>query len=106
MLLLIFMITNVLEAQKKVSKIKTMPNSSPRNIIFILTDDHPYDFMGFVTPTIFGVRTDKYKYIRGWGIWDMNELYDLEKDPDEIHNLAQDKKYADIKKKLAGDLFD
>lgn len=63
-----------------------------------------YDYP--MTPTIYGVRTDKYKYIRSWGIWDTHELYDLENDPNEIHNLAQNPKYSDIEKKLAGDLFD
>ncbi len=44
-----------------------------------------YDFP--MTPTTFGVRTDKYKYIRYHGIWDRNEFYDLENDPDEMYNL-------------------
>ena len=29
------------------------------------------------TPTMFGVRTDRYKYIRYYGLWDTNEFYDL-----------------------------
>ena len=29
------------------------------------------------TPTMFGVRTERYKYIRYHGIWDTNEFYDL-----------------------------
>ncbi|MDR0394724.1 MAG: sulfatase, partial [Tannerella sp.] len=29
------------------------------------------------TPTMHGVRTDRYKYIRYHGIWDTNEFYDL-----------------------------
>ena len=63
-----------------------------------------YDFP--MTPTIFGVRTDKFKYIRYSGIWDQNELYDLEKDPNEINNLIEKPEYADLVKKMAGDLFD
>lgn len=63
-----------------------------------------YDFP--MTPTVFGVRTDRYKYIRSWGVWDTHELYDLEKDPDEMHNLAQDTAYAAIEKELATALFD
>ena len=35
-----------------------------------------YDFP--MTPSVFGVRTDRYKYIRYHGLWDRNELYDLE----------------------------
>jgi arylsulfatase A-like enzyme len=39
------------------------------------------------TPTTFGVRTDKYKYMYYHGIWDKNELYDIENDPTEMTNL-------------------
>lgn len=63
-----------------------------------------YDFP--MTPSVYGVRTDKYKYIRYMGVWDQNELYDIENDPDEIHNLIEDPKYATITKQLASDLFD
>lgn len=42
-----------------------------------------------MTPTMFGVRTDKYKYIRYQGIWDRNEFYDLENDPNEMYNLIE-----------------
>lgn len=62
-----------------------------------------YDFP--MTPTVFGVRTDKYKYIRYQGIWDTNELYDLEKDPSETINLINQPEYAATAKKLAGELF-
>jgi len=40
-----------------------------------------------MTPTTFGVRTDKYKYIRYQGIWDRNEFYDIQNDPEEMYNL-------------------
>ena len=63
-----------------------------------------YDFP--MTPTLFGVRTDRYKYIRYQGIWDSNELYDLQKDPYETTNLINNPEHADLVKKLAGDLFD
>lgn len=63
-----------------------------------------YDFP--MTPTVYGVRTDNYKYIRYMGIWDQNELYDIKNDPNEIHNLINDPKYQPIAKKMAGELFD
>ncbi len=63
-----------------------------------------YDFP--MTPNIFGVRTNQYKYIRYQGIWDTNELYDIKNDPGETVNLIQDPKYATIVQQLANDLFD
>lgn len=42
------------------------------------------------TPTTFAVRTDRYKYIFYNGIWDTNELYDLQADPYEMNNLIRD----------------
>ena len=39
------------------------------------------------TPTVLGVRTNRYKYMKYHGIWDRYELYDLEHDPDEMNNL-------------------
>lgn len=39
------------------------------------------------TPTVVGIRTDRYKYITYHGVWDTEELYDLERDPQEMHNV-------------------
>lgn len=57
------------------------------------------------TPTIFAVRTDRYKYIYNYGTWDTNELYDLETDPYEMNNLIRDKKYEKEGTKLKDELF-
>jgi N-acetylglucosamine-6-sulfatase len=39
------------------------------------------------TPTMHALRTDRYKYIHYYGIWDTDELYDLQEDPLETSNL-------------------
>ena len=39
------------------------------------------------TPTVLGARTDRYKFMKYHGVWDRYELYDLERDPEERHNL-------------------
>jgi len=42
------------------------------------------------TPTVLGVRTDRYKLMRFHGIFDRYELYDLQADPHETNNLIGD----------------
>jgi arylsulfatase A-like enzyme len=39
------------------------------------------------TPTTYAIRGDRYKYIYYHGVWDKNEFYDLETDPNEMYNL-------------------
>ena len=63
-----------------------------------------YDFPQ--TPTTFGVRTDRYKYIRYHGVWDTNEFYDLVEDPYETNNLIASPQYQDTIRSLATDLYD
>lgn len=63
-----------------------------------------YDFP--MTPTMHGVRTDRYKYIRYHGIWDSNEFYDLENDPYEMNNLIASPEHQELIRELAGDIYD
>jgi arylsulfatase A-like enzyme len=63
-----------------------------------------YDFPQ--TPTTFGVRTDRYKYIYHHGRWDTNEFYDLQNDPNEIHNLIGSPEHQESIKELNHELFD
>lgn len=54
----------------------------------------------------FGTRGSRYKLIRFYGPTDFWEFFDLQKDPDELTNVYDDKKYkliiADMKIKLKG----
>jgi arylsulfatase A-like enzyme len=63
-----------------------------------------YDFPQ--TPTMHGVRTDRYKLIRYHGIWDTNELYDLQEDPGEQHNLIASPDHQELIVKLTNDIYD
>ncbi|RYZ56161.1 MAG: DUF4976 domain-containing protein, partial [Chitinophagaceae bacterium] len=57
------------------------------------------------TPTTFAVRSNRYKYIYYNGVWDINELFDLEADPYEMNNLVRDTAYRNIGLQLKKDLF-
>ena len=46
--------------------------------------DFPY------TPNIIGLRTETHSLMQYPGAWDLPELYDIRKDPDQIHNLVAD----------------
>lgn len=42
------------------------------------------------TPSILGLRTDRYSYMHYHGIWDRDELYDIHADPDQLNNCLAD----------------
>ena len=52
--------------------------------------DRPYE----------GVRTDRWKLIHFWEQPEEWELYDLQSDPDETHNLAGDRRHAPVLRQL------
>jgi N-acetylglucosamine-6-sulfatase len=57
------------------------------------------------TPTTHAIQTDRYKLIRYHGIWDLDELYDMQSDPDETRNLSNSPTHQDIAKDLRKRLF-
>jgi N-acetylglucosamine-6-sulfatase len=48
------------------------------------------------TPTMFALRGDRYKYIAYYGLWDCDELYDLQADPTETRNLINSPEHRAI----------
>jgi N-acetylglucosamine-6-sulfatase len=58
------------------------------------------------TPTMHALRTDRYKYIHYYGIWDLDELYDLQEDPHELNNLIANPERRDTVRDLNKRMFD
>jgi N-acetylglucosamine-6-sulfatase len=58
------------------------------------------------TSTTFGVRDGDYKFIFYPGIWDINEFYNLKKDPEEKKNLIRFTAYQPLIKKMHAEMYD
>jgi N-acetylglucosamine-6-sulfatase len=51
------------------------------------------------------IRTDNYKYIHYYGIWDSDELYDLRRNPRETKNLIRSQDHKQVVRQLNERLF-
>jgi N-acetylglucosamine-6-sulfatase len=58
------------------------------------------------TPTTFALRGDRYKYIYYHGVWDIQELYDLQADPQERFNLIRVPEHRERAEQMRARLFD
>jgi N-acetylglucosamine-6-sulfatase len=58
------------------------------------------------TPTLFAIRTNRYKYIFYHGLWDLNGFYDLQTDPHERHNLIRVPAFQDQIQQMEKQLFE
>ncbi|MEZ5354765.1 MAG: sulfatase [Bryobacteraceae bacterium] len=57
------------------------------------------------TPTIHALREQRYKFIRYYGLWDIDELYDLQNDPAEMNNLIFSAEHQEIADRMRKQLF-
>ncbi|ANU07222.1 sulfatase [Paraurantiacibacter namhicola] len=57
------------------------------------------------TPTTLALRGDRYKYIQYHGVWDTEELYDLQNDPFEMNNLIASPDHQDVVSRMREGLF-
>ncbi|MCP4777486.1 MAG: sulfatase [Planctomycetaceae bacterium] len=57
------------------------------------------------SPTQFALRGDRFKYITYYGLWDVDELYDLKTDPGETNNLINNPEYKSVAKDLENRLY-
>jgi N-acetylglucosamine-6-sulfatase len=57
------------------------------------------------SPTVFSLRGDRYKYITYYGLWDVDELYDLQEDPGETTNLLYDPEHRATARRMEDRLY-
>ncbi|MFC1757764.1 sulfatase [Planctomycetota bacterium] len=57
------------------------------------------------SPTVFALRGQRFKYITYYGLWDTDELYDLESDPNEANNLINDPAFKEMAKTMERQLY-
>ncbi|MDF1824135.1 MAG: sulfatase [Verrucomicrobiales bacterium] len=58
------------------------------------------------TPTHFSLRGDQYKYTTYYGVWDTDELFDIQADPTEQNNLIHDPAFEKVKDDMQDRLYD
>jgi len=57
------------------------------------------------TPTQFALRGERFKYITCYGLWDVDELYDLVADPGETVNLIANPQYQEVAREMEDRLY-
>ena len=57
------------------------------------------------SPTVFSLRSDKFKYSTYYGLWDTDEFFDIQADPMEQKNLIRDPAYQKQQKDMENRLY-
>lgn len=73
-----------------------------RDTVFYVYWERPFPH----TPTVLGIRTEKYKYMTYHGIWDIDELYDIQNDRNETENLIGKAEHRELVEQLRKRVFD
>ncbi|MDF2725572.1 MAG: sulfatase [Paenibacillus sp.] len=85
-----------------------------RSLVPLLLGEQPDDWRTEVVSTYNGqqfglynqrmIRNRRWKYI--WNLTDVDELYDLEQDPSELHNAIGDERHDDVLAELRSKLYE
>jgi arylsulfatase A-like enzyme len=90
-------VPNDMQGKSLVSLLKGQtPNSWRKEIYY-----HYYEYPSVhMVPRHNGIRSKRYKLIHFYQFDNEWELYDLKSDPDELNNLYEDSKYAQVRKRM------
>jgi len=58
------------------------------------------------SPTVFSLRSDKYKYITYYGLWDTDEFFDIQSDPREQNNLVRSAEHQAQRQEMEDRLYE
>ncbi len=58
------------------------------------------------SPTVFSIRSNKYKYNSYYGLWDTDEFFDIQNDPMEQNNLVRSAEHAEQVKAMERRLYE
>jgi N-acetylglucosamine-6-sulfatase len=74
-----------MDGRSVLAALRGEPDDEPVELLY----EYYWEYAFPHTPTVFALRGPRYKYIYYHGVWDQNELYDLETDSLEQHNLIE-----------------
>jgi N-acetylglucosamine-6-sulfatase len=91
-----------MDGQSVLPALRGEPVPSPGELLY----EYYWEYAFPHTPTTFALRGDRFKFIFYHGIWDTNELYDLNADPTERYNLIDSPLMQDTVRAMRRRLFD
>lgn len=94
--------TRTVDGRSVIPLLRGETMESPGELLYEYYWEHAFP----QTPTTFALRGDRYKYIYYHGVWDTQELFDLQTDPYEQHNLIDVPAFEDIEDAMRKRLWD